>query len=694
MKTLVYKVEGLDCAEEVILLRKVLDDKRINSLEFNILQSKMTVSFDAERMKEEEIVTSVKKAGLRAIPWEKSLLVSPKSFWIANSRFILTTLSGLFLLAGLLTQEKGFYLASILLGIWYVIPKAIIALRRLSPDINLLMVIAIMGAIGIRQWFEGASVAFLFAVATYLEQWSVGKARNAVSSLMELAPQSACIVLPTKELHVKPIEEVEVGSLILVKPGEKIPLDGVIVEGSSLVDQSPITGESVPVFKEEGNEVFAGTLNTDGALVCRVTKAVDDTTLAKITHLVEEARSKRSVSEQWVETFARYYTPIMLLFAALIMFVPPLFLNLPWQTWFYHGLVLLVIACPCALVISTPVAIVCGLTAAAKGGVLVKGGVFLEWVGKLKVLAVDKTGTLTIGHPFVQTIVPLNGHTIQELMERAVALEKSSEHPLSRAILHEGEKMAIQAHTATGYQAIKGKGALATYQDTLYWIGSHRFMHEMGQETPEIHDQALKLEDAGHSVVAIGNDQHVCGLISIADKPREGIRSILDEIRKCGVDEIVMLTGDNQPTAQSLADHAGVDQFYAELLPDEKVEKILELAKTWEIVGMVGDGVNDAPAMASASIGIAMGGIGAPLAVETADIALMSDDLSKLPWLMRLSQRTLKIIKVNIAFSLTLKGLFILLAIINLATLWMAIAADTGATLLVIFNALRLLKQK
>lgn len=701
--TAVYKVEGLDCGEEVILLKRVLGvDKRIDSLEFNILQSKMTVVFDPQQIQEDEIVALVSKTGMRALPWDMLLNQRPEPFWRAHGRLILTLLSAFWLVVGLLTQHiypippfsKAFYLAAMVCGAWYVLPKAYLALRRLSPDMNLLMVIAISGAAAIQEWFEGATVAFLFAVALFLEQWSVGRARRAVSALMDLAPSMARVISPTGDFIEIPVEEVAVESLILIRPGEKIPLDALVTQGSSAVDQSPITGESLPVHKQEGDEVFAGTLNADGALICRVTKPADETTLARITHLVEEARSKRSESEQWIETFARYYTPIMLLFAVLVMITAPVLWGASWHLWIYHGLVLLVIACPCALVISTPVAIVCGLTAAAKAGVLVKGGMFLEVVGKLKALAVDKTGTLTFGHPVVQAIIPLNDHTPQELMERAVALEKSSEHPLARAILHKGKEMGIQALGATNYQAVKGKGALATYKEKLFWIGSHRFMHEMGQETTLIHDQALALEDAGHSVVALGNDDHVCGLISIADSPRENVGSTIASIKRLGVQEIVMLTGDNTPTAQALALHTGVDRFFAELLPEDKVEKILELRKTWDLVGMVGDGVNDAPAMAAATVGIAMGGIGAPVAIEAADIALMSDDLAKLPWLIKHAQGVLRIIKQNISFSLGVKGFFILLALLNLATLWMAIAADTGATLLVIFNGLRLLRKR
>ncbi len=711
-----FKIEGLDCAEEVTILKRVVGSHEgVHTLDFNLIEAKMGVTYDSKKIDSEALIHLIRSTGMRATVWNKRE-ENKKSFFQLHGRLIFTLLSGSFLLLGALTHylyhpsflemlgalseehklpliTKAFYLLSILCGVVYVLPKAYFSVRRLNLDMNVLMIVAIMGAIGIQEWFEGATVAFLFTLALLLEQWSVGRARRAISALLELTPTLARRLDPTTgEVQECPVEEIEIGETLLIRPGEKIPLDGVVTSGASSVDQSPITGESFPVAKECGDELFAGTLNEEGALECRVTKLVKETTLARMIQLVEEARAKRSESEQWVEMFARYYTPLMLLFSLLVVLLPPLLFSLPWFDWIYRGLVLLVIACPCALVISTPVSIVSGLTAAARQGVLIKGGVFLEQVGQLKALAYDKTGTLTYGHPEVQKLVPLNQHTVEELMERAVALEKPSEHPLARAILRKGEEMGITAVSAAHFQTIKGKGALATYNGKLYWIGSHRFMHEMGQETEAIHQAALSLEDAGHSIVAIGTDDHVCGLISVADSPREWVRETLLAVKRSGIEEQVMLTGDNEPTARALAEHVGVDRFLAELLPEEKVEAVADLARTWDKVGMVGDGVNDAPAMAAATLGIAMGGMGTDAAIETADIVLMADDLARLPWLLRYSRRVLKVIKQNITFALGVKALFITLALLNMATLWMAIGADMGATMLVIFNALRLLK--
>ncbi|MCB1180677.1 MAG: cadmium-translocating P-type ATPase [Chlamydiia bacterium] len=576
-----------------------------------------------------------------------------------------------------------------------IVPKAYCSVKKIRPDINLLMVIAILGAIGIQEWFEAASVAFLFSLALCLEMWSVGRARRAISSLLDLAPPRAHVMNPFNgQVEEKQVDEIEIGTRLLIKPGEKVPLDGVVASGISSINQSPITGESIPCPKEEGDEVFAGTLNEEGALEITVTKRFNNTTLARIIRLVEEAKEKRSKNEQWVERFAKVYTPLMLFFSILVMIIPPLLLGFPWFDWIYQGLVLLVIACPCALVISTPVSIVSALTSAARTGVLIKGGIYLETIGKIKVLALDKTGTLTYGHPEVQTIVPLNQHTELELLVRAAALEQNSDHPLAKAIMKMAHAKNIEIPSMKNFTIIKGKGAEATLFGKQYWMGSHRLMHEEGQETEEVHAKAVALEDAGHSMIAIGTDDHVCGLISVADEPRREIAKTILALKELGIEKIVMLTGDNVQTAKAIAEHAGIEEYMANLLPEDKVNAVENLKQEVGAVAMIGDGVNDAPALACATLGIAMGGMGADVAMEAADIALMSDDLSRVPWLIKHSRWTLRVIKQNIGFSLFVKGIFFVLALLELATLWMAIAADTGATLIVIANALRLLKRK
>jgi len=716
-----YKVYGLDCADEIAILKHELADKAgILGLEFDLLNAKMTVTYDSDKIVPEAILASINKTGMKAIPWQQRTEQESGSLWQRHGRLIIAGISGVLLACAFVTHwiqhgsivdafaagdggEEHFfplpsillYIGSIISGAWFIIPKAIQSVRRLRPDMNLLMTVAVMGAITIGEWFEAATISFLFSIALLLEHWSVGRARRAISTLMDLSPVTARYICPKDgDVLEKPVEEVPVGVTVLVRPGEKIPLDGKVVKGISTVNQAPITGESIPVPKEAGNKVFAGTINEDGALEIKVTKPAKDTTLAKIIHMVEEAQSRRAPSEQWVEKFARYYTPIMIILALAVVVLPPLMFSANWSEWLYRGLVILVIACPCALVISTPVSIVSGLTAAARNGVLIKGGMHLEAVSHLRALCMDKTGTLTYGHPEVQEILPFNSHTSKELLEIAVALEANSEHPLARAVLRKAEDEGISPISAEDFQAIKGKGAEAKIDGQLFWIGSHRLMDEMGQETPDVHNKAEDLEDAGHSVIAIGNDQHVCGLISVADGVRENAPATVQAIKQAGIRKVVMLTGDNTGSAVGVAKVTGVDEFKAELLPEDKVEAVEALVREFHHVAMIGDGVNDAPAMAVASLGIAMGAIGTDAAIETADIALMSDDLSKLPWLIKHSRRTLRTIKQNITFALGLKLIFIILALLNIATLWMAIAADTGASLLVIFNGLRLLGLK
>ncbi len=676
-----FKVIGLDCSEEIALLKKELGDQ-VDHLAFNVLQAKMVVSYNTAKISVEQIQTLISQTGMKSEVWGSEHL----SFWDEHGRLVVTACSLFFILLALLSKVNELYLVAIVFGVWFVAPKAFYAARRAHFDMNLLMCVAIVGAIAIHQWFEAASVAFLFALALLLEQWSVKRAHTAISALIELSPKMATL----SNGEQIGVEKINVGDVIVVKPGEKVALDGVVKQGRSSIDEATITGESLPVEKTEGDLVYAGTMNQDGALDVVVSKRSDETVIARIIELVEEARLKRSNSEQWVEMFAKYYTPVMFVFALLVILVPPLFFAAPWVDWIYRGLVLLVIACPCALVISTPVSIVSGLTAAARMGVLIRGGIFLEEVGRLKAIALDKTGTLTYGEPVVQRVIPFNGHTEEELMERAVALEQGSEHPLARAILTYGKD--IRAERATNFQIVKGKGAQALYNGKLYWIGSHRYMHEVGQETEEIHQKALELEDAGHSVIAIGTDDHVCGLISVADAPRAGIKQVMNNLHDVGVEKIVMLTGDNEPTAAALAEVCGIS-YKAQLLPEDKLDAVMKLKETWEKVAMVGDGVNDAPSMAAATLGIAMGAQGTDVALETSDIALMADDLSKLPWLINYSRQVVSIIRQNVWFALGVKLLFVMLALSNLATLWMAIAADTGATLVVIFNSLRLLSK-
>ena len=508
---------------------------------------------------------------------------------------------------------------------------------------------------------------------------------------MDLAPATVHMVDGSGSTEVAP-EAVPLGALFLVKPGERVPLDGKILQGASALNQAPITGETMPVPKEPGDEIFAGSINGDAALTVECTKPASDSVLARIIRMIGEAQSKRATSEQWVDKFARVYTPVVMVLAVIVALLPPLAFGGAWDAWFYRALVLLVIACPCALVISTPVSVVAGLAGAAHNGVLVKGGMYLEIPARLKALAFDKTGTLTEGRPSVVQVVPLGSRSEQDLLRVAGALESQSDHPLARAILAHAQAMKVSFPAPQDFRIIQGKGATATLDGRRYWLGSHPFLEEQGLETPEVHAQLEALSQEGRTVVAIGSDQELFGFIALADAIRPTTAEVVRSLYAAGISKLVMLTGDNLGTAQAVARQAGVKDIQAELLPEDKVKTIDSLVATYGQVAMVGDGVNDAPAMARATLGIAMGAMGSDAAIETADIALMTDDLSRLPWLIHHSRRTLRIIRQNIAFALAVKAIFVVLTLAGHASLWAAIAADMGASLLVIFNGLRLLR--
>jgi len=719
MGDLEFKIRGMDCAEEVGVLKRevgpLVGGER--HLTFDLLRGKMGVR--SPSIAAGDVIRAVNKTGMQAELWIETANPTagrdPKTrIW--SGRNIATVLSGMMTLAGFVVHvalRGGFgealgseglgqahhvplaarlvYLAGVVAGGWYVAPKALFALRRLRPDMNLLMAIAVIGAAMIGEWLEAALVSFLFALSLALEAWSVGRARRAVEALLDLAPPTVRVLSDGRETEMVP-DEVSLGSVFLVKPGERIALDGEVLRGNSEVNQAPITGESIPMFKEPGAQVFAGTINGDGVLEVRTTKITSDTTLAHIIQMVGAAQAKKAPSERWVEQFARYYTPIVFISATLVFLVPPLLLGRNWQEWIYRALVLLVIGCPCALVISTPVSVVAALAASARNGVLIKGGAYVEAPARLKAIAMDKTGTLTEGRPRVSQVFPEPDVSEHELLELAATMESQSDHPLARAIVEYTQKEGIRPRVVSDFKVIQGKGAEATIDGSQYWLGSHRYLEERLQETVEIHNRLEQLAGSGQSVVVVGDQRRVIGMITLADAVRTASRDVLRQLRAEGIEHIVMLTGDNKPTAEAIARATGVDEVHAELLPEDKVRSIEKLVESYQRVAMVGDGVNDAPAMARATLGIAMGAMGSDTAIEAADIALMSDDLSKLPWLVRHSRRALSVIRQNIVLSLTVKALFVVLTFAGFASLWAAIAADMGVSLLVIFNALRLLR--
>lgn len=713
-----FKIHGMDCAEEVAILKRAVGPLvgSADQLSFDVLSGKMVVE-SADGVPDANILAAVRRTGMRAEPWAPTRPADAPGAAARSTRTWLTGTSGVLLAAGFILHawlagglseafgSEGLsattdevpvpariaYALSAVAGGWFIVPKAWNAVRALRPDMNLLMTLAVIGAIVIGEWFEAATVAFLFSVSLALESWSVGRARRAVEALLDLAPPTARVIREGNVVELAP-EDVEVGSRLIIRPGERVALDGIVREGVSHVNQAPITGESVPIVKEPGALIYAGTINGDGSLEAETTKPAEDTTLAHIIKMVGEAQRKRGPAEQWVERFAHIYTPGILGLAVLIALVPPMAFGEPFSAWFYRALVLLVIGCPCALVISTPVTVVAGLAAAARQGVLVKGGAFLEAPARIRAIAVDKTGTLTEGKPRVTETIPLAGHTAADLLARAAGMESHTDHPLAHAILTAAAERQVVPLAVAEFQIVQGKGATGRINGREYWIGSHRYLEERGHETPELHDRLEQLSSAGQTVVAVGNCEHVCGLIAIADAVRPNAAAVVRELHAAGVSPVVMLTGDNEPTARAIAAITGVDDVKAELLPADKVSVVQDLVSAYGQVAMVGDGVNDAPAMATATMGIAMGAIGSDAAIETADVALISDDLSRLPWLIRHSRRALGIIRMNIALSLGVKAVFVVLTFGGFASLWAAIAADMGVSLLVIANALRLLR--
>jgi len=698
-------VAGMDCAEEVALLERVLRPvPGVQEMRVNLIAGQITVAHD-DSIDAGKLIEAIAPTGLKASLPNEAHEHGDTMDIVKRRRLLSVAIAGVLTGCGLVLQWSGFsgwpehaiFAMAIVAGGWFIVPKALFALRQLAPDMNLLMLVAVVGAIFIGQWSEGAVVTLLFGLSELLEAFSLQRARRAIGALLKLTPETA-LVKRGETFVEAPATQVRVDEIITVKSGARIPLDSLITSGASSVNQAPITGESMPVEKKAGDILFAGTINGEGYLEAKVTKAAGDSMLARIIKLVGEAQAQKAPSQRFVDTFARYYTPAVMVAALLVWLLPPLIAGGVWSVWFYRALVLLVIACPCALVISTPVSIVSGLTAMARRGVLIKGGAHLESLGKLRALALDKTGTLTTGQPKVLRVVTLNGKTESEILRIAAAIDTHSGHPLARAVLSAAEEQQVAIARSTSYFERTGRGAEAHLDGHEYFVGNHRFNHELGTCSPEIEKMLGEIERQGQSVVIVGHKPHanctgeVLGILAIGDPIRPQAKEALRALHRVGIEKVVMLSGDNQNTANTIAKQTGIDEAHGDLLPDDKIKHVRELTAQYHHVGMIGDGVNDAPAMAAATVGIAMGKAGTDTAIETADMTLMQDDLGKVAEAIHLGKRTLRIIQFNIAFALGLKALFLVLALSGHASLWMAIMADTGATLLVILNALRLLR--
>jgi len=590
---------------------------------------------------------------------------------------------------------KSLFISAIVIGGFSLFTEGIKDLLKLNFSMEVLMTVAIIGASIIGEWAEGSIVVILFAVSEALERFSMDKARQSIRSLMDIAPKEALIRRNNEEKMIN-VSDIQIGDIMIIKPGQKIAMDGVVIKGHSAVNQAAITGESVPIEKQIKDEIFAGTLNEEGILEVEVTKHVNDTTIAKIIHLVEEAQGERAPAQAFIDNFAKYYTPSIMAISALIIIIPPLFFGGDWNKWLYQGLSLLVVGCPCSLVISTPVSIVSAIGNSAKNGVLVKGGIYLEEIGGLKAIAFDKTGTLTKGTPSVTDFVVSDTNQENQYLSIISALEILSQHPLASAILKEADRREsnYQMIDIMNFKSVTGKGIKGDYQGATYFVGSPKLFDSELIRQASVMKNYEKLQEQGKTVMIFGTAQNILAIIAVADELRKSSSEVIAKLHQLGIEHTIMLTGDNIRTAKSIGEQVGVTDIKGDLMPQDKLDYIKELKEKYGKVAMVGDGVNDAPALASATVGIAMGGAGTDSALETADVALMGDDLQKLPFIVNLSRKTLKIIKQNITFSLSIKFLALLLIIPGWLSLWIAIVADMGATLLVTLNGLRLMKQK
>ena len=694
----VFRVEGMDCHEEVAILERRLKPlKGLESMSADVVGGTLRVSHDAAQLSAAAIAEAVNATGMRAwLDHDTAARIAVRS---GGAREAFLAFSGAAVVSGVVMDwfgvppavPAGLFAVSVATGGWYWARRAWSAARLFALDINTLMLIAVAGAIVIGEWSEAATVTFLFALAQWIESRNMERARLAIRALMELSPNDALVRRDGRDVRVA-VDAVALGDVLVVRPGEKVPLDGVVATGRSEVNQAPITGESLPVAKEPGHEVFAGTINGHGALTVRVTHLRGDTTLARIINLVEHAQSERAPSQTFVERFARVYTPAVVVLAAVVAVVPPLAFAGAWSDWVYRALVFLVVSCPCALVLSTPVSIVAALAGAARKGVLIKGGRHLETLGRVRCVAFDKTGTLTHGTPAVADVRAIAPWSRADVLRLAASIESRSEHPIGRAIRRAARDEGIQVSDCEHYQALPGRGASAEVGGVPVIIGSRRLFEQQGWSLEAVDLDCERAAGEDHTTVFVGADGSVAGVIAVADAMRQAGREAIELLRHTGVAHVAMLTGDHASTAGRIGDALGIADVRAGLLPQDKLEAIRDLKTARGAVAMVGDGVNDAPALAAADVGIAMGAAGSDTALETADVALMSDDLLRIPYAVRLSRATVRNIQVNIALSLGLKAVFLVLAALGLATLWMAVVADMGASLLVIANGLRLLR--
>ncbi|EJF68459.1 putative heavy metal ABC transporter membrane protein [Pseudomonas sp. Ag1] len=692
-----FRIEAMDCPTEQTLIQNKLGKLAgVQQLEFNLINRILGVTHNLPTTA--PIIDAIKSLGMQADPIEEGVAPAEPP---AKKHWWPLAVSGV----GALGAEVLHFtnaaptwvialvaLISIFSGGLTTYKKGWIALKNLNLNINALMSIAVTGAILIGQWPEAAMVMFLFTVAELIEAKSLDRARNAISGLMQMTPEQATVRQADGSWVEQEVKVIELGAIVRVRPGERIGLDGEVTSGQSTIDQAPITGESLPIEKTVGDKVFAGTINQAGSLEYKVTAAANNSTLARIIHAVEQAQGARAPTQRFVDTFAKVYTPAVFIFALGVALIPPLFMGGVWFEWVYRALVLLVVACPCALVISTPVTIVSGLAAAARKGILIKGGVYLEGGYKLDYLALDKTGTITHGKPVQTDYLALFPNMEDSAPALAASLAGRSDHPVSLAIANAAVDKNLAVHTVDNFEALTGRGVKGEINGEVYYLGNHRLVEELNLCSPALEKKLFALEKQGKSVVLLLDKSGPLALFAVADTVKDTSREAIQQLHDLGI-KTLMLTGDNTHTAKAIADQVGIDQAQGDLLPTDKLQAIEALYAKGHRVGMVGDGINDAPALARSEIGFAMAAAGTDTAIETADVALMDDDLRKIPAFIRLSRQTSSILKQNIALALVIKAIFLAVTFLGMATMWMAVFADMGVSLLVVFNGLRLLRK-
>lgn len=693
-----FRLHNLNCASCAMQFEENIKElPNVKDVKVNFGASKVSIEGEVTI---EELEEAGAFDGITVQKASESRKVMPQLPFYQRKENIITMISTVFVIIGWVIASKqsqtsplaiAAFLSAIVIGGYPIFKVGFKNLTKFVFDIKTLMTIAVIGAAIIGEWKEAAVVVVLFALSEALEAYSMNKSRASIQGLMDIAPSTALVKKGEEWLELK-TEDIQVGDVFMVKPGQKIAMDGQVESGQSTVNEAAITGEPIPALKQQGDAVFAGTLNEEGALEIKVTKLSVDSTIAKIIHLVEEAQAEKAPSQKFVDRFAQYYTPAIIILSLLIMLIPPLVTGAPWVEWIYAGLAVLVVGCPCALVVSTPVAIVTAIGNAARQGVLVKGGIHLEEAGHIQAIAFDKTGTLTKGYPEVTDYEVLPSFNQEEVLEAIMAVEGMSQHPLAKAIVAYGESLGLTRGEAQQFNSVTGKGAYAIYKHQQIAIGSLSWAEELTTVNTELMQRARQMQSDGKSVMAVVIDRQLASILAVTDPIRDESKQVIHELNAMGVKHTVMLTGDQVLTAEAIAQELGMTDVRAGLLPEDKLAAIRTLQQQYGKVAMIGDGINDAPALASADIGIAMGGAGTDTALETADIALMADDLKQLPYTMRLSKKTLTIIKQNIFFALGLKAIALLLVIPGWLTLWIAIFADMGATLLVVLNSLRLLK--